>query len=357
MQVVSQLSLVDLAGSERTVSTVASTSGKSSTRFQEAVNVNQSLFVLRRVITALSKKDSKGNDASGHVPYRESKLTSLLQNSLGGSSYLIMFACLAATDRHDDENLSTLQYASQAASIKNQPQVNIDPKDRAIQQLQAKLGAAHRYLLRAMGLQELPEDLLQEELAAATAASGAKAKAVKPRPAKTPRRPTSLGPNPPKEVPKRMDSKTDRVERVEKTTSTTTTSTSWSVGDAEPCREADATSGTSSFQAAPPAAPVPSHRRLADRYGPAKTLNRFVQGRWDAMPRSPKFFVFAFSETACKLAGAVQKSPRSSDWPFFARRPVFVMHVGMPAASSNSHSELRCARSPEDRGWGALRGS
>ena len=122
-EVVSQLSLVDLAGSERTLATV-NTSSKSSTRFQETVNVNQSLFVLRRVITALSKRD-KGTETSGqvgHVPYRESKLTSLLQNSLGGSSYLIMFACLAASDKHDDENLSTLQYASQAASIKNQPQ-------------------------------------------------------------------------------------------------------------------------------------------------------------------------------------------------------------------------------------------
>lgn len=127
---------------------------------QEAVNVNQSLFVLRRVITALSKRD---NREAVHIPYRESKLTSLLQNSLGGNSYLVMFACLAPSERQDDENLSTLQYASQAAQIRNQPVVNLDPKDQLIQQLEARLAVAHDYLRRALHLSELPEDLLDEE--------------------------------------------------------------------------------------------------------------------------------------------------------------------------------------------------
>ena len=171
-EVISHLSLVDLAGSERSVASVLSGfQGKSTTRFQEAVNVNQSLFVLRRVITALSKREAS-KEAVTHVPYRESKLTSLLQNSLGGNSYLVMFACLAPSERQDDENLSTLQYASQAACIRNQPVVNLDPKDQMIQQLEARLQVAHDYLRRMLQLSELPEDLLEEERKAASATSG-----------------------------------------------------------------------------------------------------------------------------------------------------------------------------------------
>ena len=168
-EVVSQLSLIDLAGSERSVANVLSgREAKGTTRFQEAVNVNQSLFVLRRVITALSKREAP-REAFVHIPYRESKLTSLLQNSLGGNSYLVMFACLAPSERQDDENLSTLQYASQAACIRNQPVVNLDPKDQLIQQLEARLVVAHDYLRRVLQLPELPEDLLEEERRAAGA--------------------------------------------------------------------------------------------------------------------------------------------------------------------------------------------
>ncbi|CAK9027101.1 Kinesin-like protein KIF7 [Durusdinium trenchii] len=169
-EVISQLSLVDLAGSERSIAGVSGRdAGKSTTRFQEAVNVNQSLFVLRRVITALSKREATGRNEIVHVPYRESKLTSLLQNSLGGNSYLVMFACVAPSERQDDENLSTLQYASQAACIRNQPVVNLDPKDQLIQQLEARLAVAHEYLRRTLQVAELPEDLLEEERRAAGA--------------------------------------------------------------------------------------------------------------------------------------------------------------------------------------------
>eukprot|EP00931_Biecheleriopsis_adriatica_P021726 TRINITY_DN14128_c0_g4_i1.p1 TRINITY_DN14128_c0_g4~~TRINITY_DN14128_c0_g4_i1.p1 ORF type:complete len:1108 (-),score=233.43 TRINITY_DN14128_c0_g4_i1:30-3353(-) len=161
-EVVSKLALVDLAGSER--ASASGTVERSAARFHEAVNVNQSLFVLRKVITALSKRTEASDLAQqhSHVPYRESKLTSLLQHSLGGSSFLLMLACLSPSDKHYEENLSTLQYASQAASIKNDPTVNIDPKDRLIQRLQAQLAAAHAYILRTMGLDELPEELQKE---------------------------------------------------------------------------------------------------------------------------------------------------------------------------------------------------
>jgi len=157
-EVSSRLSLVDLAGSER--ASASSGCEKSATRFHEAVNVNQSLFVLRRVITALSKRAEPSGDSKGHIPYRESKLTSLLQHAIGGAGYLMMLACLSPADKHYEENLSTLQYASQAANIKNEPTINMDPKDKLIQTLQAQLAAAHAYILRVTGLDELPAELL-----------------------------------------------------------------------------------------------------------------------------------------------------------------------------------------------------
>ena len=220
-EVVSQLSLVDLAGSERTLASTDTT--QSGARFVEAVNVNQSLFVLRRVITALSKRDNQNSTDRTHVPYRESKLTSLLQNSLGGNSYLIMFACLAASERHDDENLSTLQYASQAACIRNEPEVNIDPKDRKIQELEAKLSVAHGYLLQALSLTELPSDLLEKERAAAVGAAGA----GKFRPPRKDRQPQPLQPREKMEKTAPLPPRS-RFGSKEKVASPTTTATSWS---------------------------------------------------------------------------------------------------------------------------------
>lgn len=170
-EVVSKLALVDLAGSERAAASNCGETSRSAARFKEAVTINQSLFVLRRVITALSQRQEGGEGSkrlsspgpgqhSAHVPYRESKLTSMLQHSIGGNSFLLMLACLSPSDRHFEENLSTLQYASQAASIKNAPTVNLDPKDKLIQQLQQQLLAAHAYILRLTGLSELPAELL-----------------------------------------------------------------------------------------------------------------------------------------------------------------------------------------------------
>ena len=69
-----------------------------------------------------------------YVPYRESKLTTLLKQSLGGNSYTLMIACLAPIDTFIEENVSTLNYAAKAAKINNWPTVNIDPKLRKIQE-------------------------------------------------------------------------------------------------------------------------------------------------------------------------------------------------------------------------------
>lgn len=149
-EVTSNLTLVDLAGSEK-----AAANENNAERFKEAVNINQSLFVLRRVITALSR------NADEHVPYRESKLTSLLQHAIGGKGFMIMLACLAPADKYYEDNLSTLQYAAQAALIRGEPVINLDPKDRLIAELTQQLHAAHDYILQQMGLKELPEELQQ----------------------------------------------------------------------------------------------------------------------------------------------------------------------------------------------------
>ena len=87
------------------------------------------MHVLRKVITALTESQSNGQKGGRNVvPYRESKLTCLLKQSLGGNSYTLMVACLSPSDKYFEENLSTLNYASRASQISNLPTKNIDPK-------------------------------------------------------------------------------------------------------------------------------------------------------------------------------------------------------------------------------------
>jgi kinesin family protein 11 len=107
-----QLNLVDLAGSE-----CVGRSGAKNDRAREAGNINQSLLTLGRVITALV-------DHHGHIPYRDSKLTRLLQESLGGKAKTCIIATLSPSQLAVDESMSTLEYAYRAKSIKNQPTAN-----------------------------------------------------------------------------------------------------------------------------------------------------------------------------------------------------------------------------------------
>ncbi|WIA42371.1 hypothetical protein OEZ86_008376 [Tetradesmus obliquus] len=88
----------------------------------ETVTINQGLLALGNVISALG--DEKRRLPGGHVPYRDSKLTRLLQDSLGGNSKTLMIACVSSADDVLDENLNTLKYASRARHIKNRPVVN-----------------------------------------------------------------------------------------------------------------------------------------------------------------------------------------------------------------------------------------
>ena len=123
-----KLNLVDLAGSERQSKTQAT-----GDRFREAININQSLTSLGNVIAALI--DAK----SSHVPYRDSKLTRLLQDSLGGNTKTVMIANLGPADWNFDETLTTLRYANRAKSIKNKPKINEDPKDTMLRQFQEEI--------------------------------------------------------------------------------------------------------------------------------------------------------------------------------------------------------------------------
>lgn len=123
-----KLNLVDLAGSERQAKT-----GATGDRLKEATKINLSLSALGNVISALVDGKSK------HIPYRDSKLTRLLQDSLGGNTKTLMVACLSPADNNYDESLSTLRYANRAKNIKNKPKVNEDPKDALLREYQEEI--------------------------------------------------------------------------------------------------------------------------------------------------------------------------------------------------------------------------
>ncbi|KAK9510750.1 hypothetical protein O3M35_005471 [Rhynocoris fuscipes] len=114
--IMSKFHLVDLAGSERSKKT-----GATGERFREGVNINKGLLVLGNVISQLCE----GNHS--FINYRDSKLTRLLQDSLGGNSVTLMIACVSPADYNQEESLSTLRYADRAKKIKNKPIVNQDP--------------------------------------------------------------------------------------------------------------------------------------------------------------------------------------------------------------------------------------
>jgi Kinesin motor domain len=175
---VGKLNLVDLAGSER-----QSKTGATGDRFTEAKNINLSLSALGNVITALVDGQSgkvfinpelmridmevpywtetSCTTRAGHVPYRDSKLTRLLQDSLGGNTKTVMIANVGPADWNFDETLSTLRYANRAKNIKNKPKINEDPKDTMLREYQeeiARLKAALEGKPAAAGSISLSEE-------------------------------------------------------------------------------------------------------------------------------------------------------------------------------------------------------
>lgn len=127
----SKLQLVDLAGSEK-----VSQTGNEGLALKESIEINKALFTLRQVISTLSNPH---DHQSNFVPYRDSKLTSLLKQSIGGNSYCLMIACIAPLDNFFEDNLSTLAYATKALSISNEPVKNVDPKTKVIKELKKEV--------------------------------------------------------------------------------------------------------------------------------------------------------------------------------------------------------------------------
>uniref|UniRef100_UPI00358F0366 kinesin-like protein KIF1A isoform X2 n=1 Tax=Myxine glutinosa TaxID=7769 RepID=UPI00358F0366 len=149
---VSKVSLVDLAGSERADST-----GAKGMRLKEGANINKSLTTLGKVISSLAemgKKKKKGE----FVPYRDSVLTWLLRENLGGNSRTAMIAAISPADINFDETLSTLRYADRAKQIKCNAVVNEDPNSRLIRELKEEV-ARLRDLLRSQGLGDVVDNI------------------------------------------------------------------------------------------------------------------------------------------------------------------------------------------------------
>ncbi|CAI2349829.1 unnamed protein product [Caenorhabditis sp. 36 PRJEB53466] len=130
-----KLQLVDLAGSER-----QSKTGAQGERLKEAAKINLSLSTLGNVISSLV--DGK----STHVPYRNSKLTRLLQDSLGGNSKTVMIANVGPASYNYDETLSTLRYANRAKNIQNVARINEDPKDAQLRKFQLEIEQLRKQL-------------------------------------------------------------------------------------------------------------------------------------------------------------------------------------------------------------------
>ncbi|XP_011005799.1 PREDICTED: chromosome-associated kinesin KIF4A-like isoform X2 [Populus euphratica] len=127
-----KLHLVDLAGSER-----AKRTGTDGLRLKEGIHINKGLLALGNVISALG--DEKKRKEGMHVPYRDSKLTRLLQDSLGGNSKTVMIACISPADINAEETLNTLKYANRARNIQNKLVANRDLISNEMQQMRQQL--------------------------------------------------------------------------------------------------------------------------------------------------------------------------------------------------------------------------
>ncbi|KAM9761883.1 kinesin-like protein KIF1A isoform 28-T30 [Menidia menidia] len=154
---VSKISLVDLAGSERADST-----GAKGTRLKEGANINKSLTTLGKVISALAEVDSGANKnkkkkkVESFIPYRDSVLTWLLRENLGGNSRTAMVAALSPADINYDETLSTLRYADRAKQIRCNAVINEDPNNRLVRELKEEVSRL-KDLLFAQGLGDIIE--------------------------------------------------------------------------------------------------------------------------------------------------------------------------------------------------------
>ncbi|XP_021759754.1 kinesin-like protein KIN-4C [Chenopodium quinoa] len=149
-----KLHLVDLAGSER-----AKRTGADGLRLKEGIHINKGLLSLGNVISALG--DEKKRKEGGHVPYRDSKLTRLLQDSLGGNSKTVMIACVSPADTNAEETLNTLKYANRARNIQNKAVINRDPIAAQMQKMRSQIEQLQTELLYYRGDSSVSFDELQ----------------------------------------------------------------------------------------------------------------------------------------------------------------------------------------------------
>ncbi|KAF3329159.1 chromosome-associated kinesin KIF4 [Carex littledalei] len=156
---ISKLHLVDLAGSER-----AKRTGADGLRLKEGIHINKGLLSLGNVISALG--DEKKRKEGAFVPYRDSKLTRLLQDSLGGNSKTVMIACISPADSNAEETINTLKYANRARNIQNKAVINRDPVAAEMQRLRSQLeqlqGELHFASSGGASLEEV--QILQEKV-------------------------------------------------------------------------------------------------------------------------------------------------------------------------------------------------
>ena len=140
---VSRLTFVDLAGSERMKKT-----GAEGERAREGIKINEGLLALGNVINALADQKKIEEGKKVHVPYRQSKLTRLLQDALGGNSQTLFLACVSPSDSNASETLSTLHYANRARNIRNAPVQNVDSSMLELRRLRAWSQVLQNELLR-----------------------------------------------------------------------------------------------------------------------------------------------------------------------------------------------------------------
>ncbi|XP_058459454.1 kinesin-like protein Klp68D [Malaya genurostris] len=142
---VGKLNLIDLAGSER-----QSKTGATADRLKEASKINRALSSLGNVISALAEK-------SPHIPYRDSKLTRLLQDSLGGNSKTIMIANIGPSEYNYNETLTTLRYAHRAKTIENKPVMNEDPQDTKLREYQEEIARLRQLITERQKRESVPK--------------------------------------------------------------------------------------------------------------------------------------------------------------------------------------------------------
>ncbi|XP_018305493.1 kinesin-like protein Klp98A isoform X2 [Mycetomoellerius zeteki] len=160
-ETVSKVHLVDLAGSER-----ANATGATGQRLKEGAHINKSLVTLGTVISTLSELSSTSGDASTtkrtFIPYRDSVLTWLLKDSLGGNSKTIMIATISPAECNYNDTLSTLRYANRAKNIINKPTINEDANVKLIRELRAEIEKLKSLIDKNMSVEKPPQVLLAQ---------------------------------------------------------------------------------------------------------------------------------------------------------------------------------------------------